>query len=70
MDERTFWINIWRTAGAVLCAMVLTFAGCDGYKSARIAEMTANGMDPMRAACAINGVGDRSAAICGVLASK
>lgn len=68
MEENTFWLRIWQTAAAALVGLVLTFAGCTSIQNATIERMVKQGTDPLRAACAVRGEGDRSGT-CAVLAA-
>lgn len=54
--ENIFWLNIWRTVGAVVTVGILTFSGCDTYRTKTIAKMVEGGANPIAARCAIDGM--------------
>lgn len=68
--ENNFWLAIWRTVAATFGVLVLTIGGCSSYRSRLIAEMTASGVDPLAASCAVHG-GDANHSVCvGLIIAK
>lgn len=53
-DENKFWISIWRTAGATLCLVVATIAGCSMYDTHITQQLIDSGKDPMQVRCALS----------------
>ena len=70
MDDNQFWVSIWKMVAVSFCVMVLAIAGCTVNNTRVVNEMTSRGADPIAAACAVNGAGERAqAAMCALAAS-
>jgi hypothetical protein len=48
----------------------LTIGGCTMHQQQKIAELVSGGADPIKAQCAIYGVLNSNAAVCGAAATK
>lgn len=64
MNEREFWLAIWKTIAVAVCLVVTTSAGCSIHQTKRLAESD----DPVALACALSS--DRSQACVAYLGAK
>ncbi|MCZ2113910.1 MAG: hypothetical protein LC131_08765 [Anaerolineae bacterium] len=70
MEDNRFLMNAWRTVAAAFAVLVLTIGGCSAYRSSLVADMVKAGADPIKAHCAIFGIGSNDAAMCGAAAAS
>lgn len=67
MNEET---AIWKIVAATIVGITLSISGCESFRTAKIADMVSAGADPLKAHCAVVGLGNSNAAVCAVLAAK
>jgi hypothetical protein len=54
MNDNDFFLGIWRTAGAVLCVIAISIAGCNGNRQYQTRLLIENAkIDPIEAKCAL-----------------
>ena len=70
MDENQYWATIWKLAATAFSVVILTAGGCTAHQQYKIAELVAGGADPIKAQCAIYGINNGNAAVCGAAAVK
>lgn len=70
MNEGEFWIQVWKIVAATFSVFLLTVGGCTSYQAHLVRDAIAAGTDPIKASCAINGIGgSATAAVCAVVGS-
>jgi len=55
MDEGEFWVKVWKIVALTFVAFSVTIAGCDAHQVRVIERMTAAGVNPLDAKCAVGG---------------
>ena len=68
-NENVFWITIWKIVAACIIALVALASGCTVTERILISKAIEAGVDPNEARCAIVGVTQTYAAICGIIAN-
>jgi hypothetical protein len=68
VDDNEFWLGVWKIVGAVVAAMIFAVMLSSLFRARMLSEAIAGGAEPMRAACAFNGV-ERDG-VCQILAAK
>ena len=55
MSEEKFWLRLWQSCIAGVVLMIVAIGGCTAHSNSLVAEMVANGANPIDANCSIWG---------------
>jgi hypothetical protein len=69
MDQNKLFLSIWGMVIALTATMVLALCALEANEQRLVAKAIAAGADPIKAHCAIAGVGQSNAAVCGAVSA-